>query len=163
MDPLLEAAVESLEREPALWVPVARVWEAIKESPPARGRSRADLERILRAEKDTFLYARPCRLAARAVGCDPGEIEAFERELYALGAPAGTRVMLKSRRPTRAEIFAEMANDLQRLGDALEAAWRRRPRPRPEMERQLRGLVREGLILEEKLERTFRGRSPPHS
>lgn len=157
----MEAAVEVLEKEPAHWVPIPKVWEAIQGRVAARGRSQADLERILRSEKETFLYARPCRLVARAVGCDPGEIEAFEREIYALGAPTGPRVMLKKRTPSRAEVSAEMASDLARLGDALETAWRTRPRSRPEMERQLRGLVRERLILEEKLERTLGRRPPP--
>jgi hypothetical protein len=143
-DLIIERVIEILKTAPDVYVPVKQLWLMLRSDGLATDIELAQLQAMLEADD---------RIAFNAGVNQDSELEddpELTADLEALGFFRGQRVKLVSRQMTKKDILAILAQQMDRLNEALQAAWESRPKDLA-VEDELKGLLLVSQQLDESI------------
>jgi hypothetical protein len=120
-NPIIERVIEILETDPDFYVPVKKLWLMLRSEGLIGDTELSKLQTMLQTD-GRFEFIEPTDHST-----DPEHSPTVQAEMEALGFFGGPRVKLISREISNEDILAALASHVDRLNEALRAAWETRP------------------------------------
>lgn len=146
---ILDWAAAYVKRDPDFYVPVKKLWVLLL---------RSDLVDIISLEEFTRMLQEDERFDFFEYPDVEREVdEEEERVMEMIGFFRGSRVGLKNRQPTRADMASILERKTQNILGALMKAWEVRCRDDPENEDRLLDVLVKAQKLKREIKKIFRG------